>query len=160
MDFPSGFALRAWTNQPLRRHVPCLQLKSGMAWGTVPRIPNMSELWGCKSRRRLFPSRFPCRRRCFCAFRGRDPRPEVLIGAAVMEFGAAKRRREFPSRPIFLTPPLTVIYPCLTVIPPPYHSDRQKRIETNTNLTKELAGLVGESFLERYGQEFAITTLA
>ena len=30
------------------------------------------------------------------------------------------------------------------------HSDIQKRIEkeTNTNLTKELAGLVGESFLE------------
>ena len=38
----------------------------------------------------------------------------------------------------------------ITVIYPLSHSDRQKRIEkeTNTNLTKEMAGLVGKSFLE------------
>ena len=38
----------------------------------------------------------------------------------------------------------------ITVRYPLSHSDRQKRIEkeTNTNLTKELAGLVGELFLE------------
>jgi len=36
----------------------------------------------------------------------------------------------------------------ITVIYPLSHSDRQKRIEkeTNTNLTKEMAGLVGKSF--------------
>jgi len=38
----------------------------------------------------------------------------------------------------------------LTVRTSPSHSEKQKRIEkeTNTNLTKEMAGLVGKSFLE------------
>ena len=49
---------------------PLRLTKAANVRGTVPACLICHNYRGWKSRRRLFPSRFPCRRRCFRAFRG------------------------------------------------------------------------------------------